>query len=129
MKVDSFTAVGKFCIPVRQAKFVTIVQFNSGEHGKREAGDFCFWRMRYKVPIGKVKGRIGRASIFFPPGERFCRLEKECKAIWIDEMKEGENIAFIRPANRAEVFRWLETHPRDAPFAYRLILGGKVINL
>lgn len=137
MKADSYTKIGDFCIPVVKAKFATIVQFYGGEHGKREAGDFCFWTLRLKHTVaGERAGKrwlIGRASVYLPPGERFCRIEREAtnsraalvyRYLWDKYLLRGANVEYIRPSTVAEVQRWFATHGKDKKYAYRVLVGG-----
>lgn len=143
MKPDSHTTIGKYSIPLVRAKFATIVQFAGGEHGKRERGDFCFWTIRIKRTVpGERAGKrqlIGRASVYLPPGERFCRIEREAKNggraaktyayLWEKFMQRGRNVQYIRPSTLTEVKRWFSTHGKDMKYAYRVIIGGKVVEL
>lgn len=140
MRVDSYTSVGGHCIPVVNAKFVTIVQFAGGEHGKREAGDFAFWTLRLKHQVAGERAKknwlIGRASVYLPPGERFCRIQGEANGkraaktysyLWDTFIERGANIAYIRPSTLREVNRWFATHKSDADRSYRIILGGEIV--
>ncbi len=134
MNADSYTRVGTFCVPVVKSKFVTIVQFRAGAHGRQERGDFCFWRIvfKHRAQSGSYKGArglIGRAAPFYPPGERFERLAREVPYLWDAVLERGANVQYIRPANRKEVQRWFDTHKKDDRFAYRIIINGGVVEL
>ena len=129
--MDGTTRVGSCEIPVRQMNYPTLWHFSSGEHGRKEAGIYAFWTA---VLARKVRGKgkvSGRALVTQPPGDRFDRIRREMREaraadrpiyrrIWLELIKGGRGIRYIRPASEHEVQRWMSTHERDARFASRI---------
>jgi hypothetical protein len=127
--MNGTTRVGGYEIEVRRMNYPTLWHFSSGEHGRKEAGIYAFW-----TAVLARKGRrkvSGRALVTQPPGDRFDRIRREMREaraadrpayrrIWLELMKRGRAIRYIRPASEREVSRWMKTHGRDARFAKRI---------
>jgi hypothetical protein len=139
-KVPFYAKVGKFNIPIVNWRFPTIATFKSGQHGKRERGDFFFWTAvikNRKYPKNRI---IGRAYALHNPGDRFDRMNKErlhasskgdrkaYQKMW-DVIGGGKNLKHIRPATKKEVKRWADSHKSDAKYISRLSIAGKVVKL
>lgn len=141
------TKVGYRLIKVR-GHFATILKFSSGEHGKKEMGEFAFWtavlkkKRRSKDRKRWIRRVTGRAQVGYSAGDRFDRTRFESKTardqetrdayhhLWYPVMGSGKNIAYIRPSTLREVRRWLAGHTKDAPFRARSIrIGGKSVKL
>src|SRR5690242_6945273 len=84
-KPEFYTRVGKYKVPLRNEKYLSIVTFKAGKDGAREGGDFAFWTAVFKVPQRKPfdkrksKKLTGRARLILPPGDRFDRMKMELK--------------------------------------------------
>jgi hypothetical protein len=120
------TRVGQFWAPVKQWQHPTLGVFAGGRRGQHEAGIYFFWTAVLKPPyLDGQKICTGRARALLPPGERFERMDKEQRTArpmaarngnaytWNRVLRQGGAIAYIRPANRAEVAHWARTHPED----------------
>jgi hypothetical protein len=136
------TRVGTCDIQVR-GHFASIVTFWSGEHGKKEQGDYAFWTavlaepVTFEIPADVGKPRrtttmrriTGRAQVGYPAGDRFDRMKREMRTanslsvrrayrqMWVRAVAKGKNIRFIRPATWPEIARWLKVHDKDRPHA------------
>jgi len=145
----SYTTVGIYNVPVVNAEYATIATFRKGDLGKFERGDFLFWTAVFKKEfswrgyqgtdrVRKMKLILGRARAVLSPGDRFDRMRLEMrtdpnkedrriyKEWWFRVFKEGDNIKFIRPSTKREVYRWMEGHKSDAKDLVRLVIGGKL---
>src|SRR5882757_4882545 len=58
----------------------SVAHFTSGEHGKKEKGDYYFWTAYGKDKFGDWK-TTGRATIDLPPPDRFLRTKRESKTV------------------------------------------------
>lgn len=136
------TKIGKVTVPVK-TRHATLVKFTGGAGGKHEAGDFAFWTAVLKKPIwaepkdgwprGGKKKKItkifGRAYVSLGAGDRFDRMRAEAKELkgrpdgriyhrmFHEFMKQGHNVAYVRPATNREVRGWMATHLSDAKYA------------
>jgi hypothetical protein len=125
MNVDYLTHIGRHVVPVRNAKFVSIVSFAGGAHGKKERGHYLFWTAVLK---GRAKRRFitGRARVFLQAGDRFDRMKREMKnmkfsketrdayrGIW-HSMNGGARVKYIRPASASAIAKWFASHGSDA---------------
>ncbi|HYG56212.1 MAG TPA: hypothetical protein VD965_13030 [Burkholderiales bacterium] len=117
--MNATTRVGTYEIEVRQSNYPTLWHFSSGERGRKEAGIYAFWTavLKPRAPRPKVSGR---ALVTLPPGDRFDRIRREARAIWLELLERGRAIRYIRPATEREVQRWLASHAGDARFARRI---------
>lgn len=134
MLKDGETKVGKYTVPVCNAKFISLVYFSAGARGNKERGQFAFWTAVLKR---KKKNRVwGRSRPILPAGDRFDRMKREkLKAksksdrkaygrMW-DVMGRGRNIRYIRPSTLAEIQKWFKSHASDAKYAYGVSVRGK----
>lgn len=124
-------------VPVKDAKFPSVVSFSSGAHGKSCMGDYLFWTCLFERPVKKRYKTWGRARPVLPPGDRFDRMRIEMREakdpedrkiyrrIYEELMGSGANIKYIRPSTYEEIRRWFLTHESDAKHAYRILIGGK----
>lgn len=132
------TRIGKYEIEIRNAQFMSLVTFASGQHGKKERGDYGFWAAVFKKAVGKKRKVWGRTLAHVDAGDRFRRIQKEImvapdkedrkiyKNLW-ETMVGGKNIAYIRPCTEREIKRWMATHLSDAKHVARISVGGKLI--
>lgn len=121
--------VGDKVVPVRRGR--TKVYFSAGEHGRKEAGWYCFWT----VVLSKgAKRRIwGRARAHMSPAARFNRMAREMKtarepsdrAIYAACWRACGSAIYIRPTNARELCAWFDTHATDACFASKVQMDGK----
>jgi hypothetical protein len=120
------TRVGRCAVPIRGGRVPTLAHFTGGRRGPREHGIYAFWTALLTRRVDRQRSIIVRALSVLPPGERFERMRREARTartagerqayreLWRRVLHAGRNIKAIRPANRGEVSRWLETHPEDA---------------
>lgn len=124
------TKVGTSKVKVKDAHFYSIVTFSAGRKGKREAGDFAFWTAVVDRRKGVDRGVIARASLYYPPGERFDRMNRERKKepaynkTWTF-FGGGKKIKYIRPSTGKEIFRWMKSHREDSRFVTSIRVAGK----
>lgn len=109
------TRIGRFDVPLRMGKWQMVIAFKNGY--------FAFWTAVFKKPVAGRKKIWGRAQVGLSAGDRFDRMKRECRAGWIpaedrpeykrmwEAMGRGANVKFVRPSTRAELKRWLDTHP------------------
>ena len=139
------TRIGRYTIPVR-CKWATLVTFWSGEHGKRDCGEYAFWTALLRRPVEverRLRRRIfGRALVGEPVGDRFDRMQLEARSLkqrpaarkayrvsWERVLREGRNVKFVRPSTLKEVKRWMESHESDAEYASNIArIGGKMVH-
>lgn len=123
------TQVGKYQVPVKRARFLTLGVARGGAHGKKEAGDYAFWTAVLKEPrwcdlntgsLKKVRKMTARALAWLPAGDRFYRMAVEMitldtayRTLWEGILGQGANILYIRPATATEVHEWARTHLDD----------------
>ena len=123
------TQVGRYQVPVRRARFITLGVAKAGAHGKKEAGDYAFWTAVLKEArycddgVGHVRRctkLTARALAWLPAGDRFYRMSVEMRTLdsayqllWEGVLGQGSNIAYIRPATLKEVRRWSQAHLAD----------------
>jgi len=129
-----FTRIGRHRIPVKGIH-PTLATFVAGARGLQERGHYCFWTAVLKRPVRRERTCTARALVLLPAGERFERMGREMltarpKAAreiyqwwWQAAFQRGANVAYIRPATRAEVGRWAATHGADMQHAVRLVIG------
>lgn len=97
--------------------------FTSGEHGKKEAGDYFFWTAYGEDKFGDWK-TTGRATINLPPPDRFLRTKRESKTVKnVDDRRIYAalyrrllTIHGIRAATYREIANWISTHKSDAKY-------------
>lgn len=113
--------IGSKKVPLVEGK--TVAYFSSGEHGEREAGEYCFWAA--VCIVGKKATPIfGRALSNLDAGERFRRIGKETKSaptaadrkVYSKHWKMLKTVVYVRPATVIEVSKWLVGHEADAEF-------------
>jgi hypothetical protein len=116
--VNGTTRVGRYEVAVRRMNYPTLWHFSSGARGRKEAGIYAFWTA---VLARKSRRKLtGRALVTLPPGDRFDRVRREHHGIWLDFLRGGRAIRYIRPASERDVLRWMRAHERDARFARRI---------
>jgi hypothetical protein len=122
--------VGMSKVKIKNAHFYSIVTFSAGRKGKREAGDFAFWIAVVDRKKCVDRGVIARASLYYSPGERFDRMNRERKKepeynkIW-KFLGGGKKIKHIRPATGKEIYRWMKSHKEDSRFVKSIRINGK----
>ena len=119
------TNVGKYKVQVKNANFLSIVTFTSGEHGKKERGDFAFWTAILKKRVNKKWKISGRAHLLLPPGDRFDRMKREARTdknpedrkiyhqLFHEYMGGGSNVKHIRPATEKDIKKFRLSPLRD----------------
>lgn len=146
MKIDSVTKIGKYDVPVVNAKYLSLVTFSSGEHGSREKGHFVFWSTVLKKAKHGLSGKrrkviIGRARPYLSPGNRVDRMQQELKEartkddraayryLWESMAEKGGNIKCVRPSTLKEIQLWIDTHyESDARFITAISVVGENID-
>jgi hypothetical protein len=110
------------------------VHFLSGEHGKKEAGDYLFWTAYGEDRFGDWK-ITGRSRISLPAPDRFTRMERERRLakdakdrrLYGKMYQRLTSIGGIRAATYREVGSWISTHESDAKFIrYPVTIRGKI---
>jgi hypothetical protein len=116
-------------VPLKKMRYVSLLTFSGGAHGRKERGDYCFWTAVCKKPVDGKRKLTARALAYLPPGERFERIERDMQVapsaedrvvyrmLWHRLLREGANIKYIRPSTAKEIRGWLKTHPEDAMYA------------
>lgn len=134
------TKVGKHTIEIRNFRFLSIVTFRKGAHGKEERGDFAFWTAKFKRVRHGKRRVICRAWVVRDAGERFRRICEEMRSakepedravygrLWA-AMGGGANIAYIRPSTVKEIKLWMCGHKADAVGVIRSSVGGKLVRI
>lgn len=134
--------VGNHNVPLKKMRYVSLLTFFGGAHGRKERGDYCFWTAVLKERVAGKRKLTGRALAYLPPNERFERIaldmqvapsaedRKVYEMLWKRLLKKGANIKCIRPSTAKEIRNWLDTHPEDAEHAARLgLVGGRTARL
>jgi hypothetical protein len=106
------------------------IRFSGGRQGQEEAGIWEFWTV-FKKENGVVSKYFARCRQGRDPGERFRRMEgqKEYEKEYGEAWSVASAADGIRPATKAEVELWLNTHKVDAQFADSCQLGDKVLSV
>ena len=119
------TKVGKFLVPIKNYKRLSIVDFSRGLRGKHEEGQYCFWTAVLKKKKDGKRIVWGRARPILSPGERFCRMKgkKDYREIWLKFLERGKNVKFIRPSTKKEISWWASGHVSDWKFAETVSIG------
>jgi hypothetical protein len=141
MRPPTTCRIGGVTVKLRDGEWPTVAVFRAGEHGTGEAGHYNFWTavLSEAVKVGRRTRKlvIGRAQALHDPGERFERIGREitayesvedrnhCRVTWLEVLRKGENVAYVRPSTLAEVRRWIKPHPADSKFLTRLIVRGR----
>lgn len=111
------TRIGAFLVPVLEAP-AAVGLFPDGHY-------YAFWTAVFKKRIGKRWRVWGRARVGLSAGDRFDRMGRESRAAYIpkedrqeykrmwENMGRGANVKYVRPSTRAEVAKWLRTHPNQ----------------
>src|SRR5258708_5477735 len=95
----------------------TIVVFSHQCHPADPPGPYEFWAAQNQV--GAV---VGRRPAGRDPGERFRTMEGATghESLWA----AARTAVLVRPATRAEVLAWLNSHLDDAPCAGECEVNG-----
>jgi hypothetical protein len=140
LKPDYVTKIGKFDIPVVNAKFATVVTFRRGRLGKVECGTYLFWTVVLKKKSNGIEKTCGRSYAYLDAGERFRRVDVErlrvkskadrkiYQRMW-DAAGAGKNIKHIRPSTQMEVRRWMASHEEDAEGLMHCYVGGQSVSV
>lgn len=119
------TKIGKYTVPVKKHNQPSILVFKDNI--------YAFWTCVYKKKVYGKKRVWGRAQIGLSAGDRFDRMKRErrtCKVkedraiynhFWVDQMKYGENVAYVRPSTWPEIKKWRDLHPDQWKFFLRII--------
>lgn len=111
------TQIGRYKVPVLVNGVQTIERFRDGY--------YAFWTAVLKKSVDKRWRVIGRAKVGYSAGDRFDRMKRECRAGWIPKedrpeyknmwemMGHGANIKYIRSSTKAELRRWMDSHPKQ----------------
>lgn len=130
--------IGRHAVKLVSADIPTMIWTWGGRKGQYERGVYALWTAVLKRPVkGMDNGKLmtvipARCRVWMSPGDRFDRMKDEMlngagerertayRYLWEKLLKRGLNIKHIRPATKAEVSWWAETHREDWDYVMRL---------